>query len=858
MRKITLLLILMISSLGFSQQETFEINFETGTTGSDATTWNVFENDSNPVLEVVANPDATGDNTSATVAKFTALVAGQPYAGTEVQHAVLGEWFLEASNTSISVMVYKTVISDVTVKFVNSTSGTVFQIAQPNTKINEWETLTYDISSAVSSGENHNIDQFVIFPEWSARTTETVTYFDNVTWTANRTKAATSGDSGAAGAAPTAEAPTPPTREAGDVISVFSDAYTNVTNADYNSNWGQSGLSTANVAYDINGDGDGNNVLAYTNFNYQGMQFDAVDASSMEFLHLDIWTPATPADTDLQISPINNGTGTSETLVSITYTTGTWTSLDIPIADFTGMTWDSIFQFKLAGNGAGSTVPVDIYVDNIYFYKGDSTTSATEPTTAAPTPTNLEADVISVYSDAYTSIATDLNPNWQQATAMTEIDIAGNLAMKYANLNYQGLEYTSTDVSAMEYIHLDYYTVDATNFDFYLIAGGENAYDVDATDGITTGEWVSIDIPLSFFSDAGRDLTAAFQFKTVGDNNLFLDNIYFWKEPTAAGTDTSLSDLTVDGTTITGFAPLTTSYSIELAGGTTTVPTLVATTTDGDATSVITNATSLPGDSTILITAKDGTTTNTVTVSFTLDPTPTVVAPTPTNLEADVISVYSDAYTSIATNLNPNWGQATAMTEIDINGNKFMEYANLNYQGLEYTSSDVSAMDYIHLDYYTTDTTNFDFYLIAGGENAYDVDATDGITTGEWVGIDIPLSFFSDAGRDLTAAFQFKTVGDNNLFLDNIYFYKEATASVSSNELLNISMYPNPTSSRLNISAQSTINSAAIYNLLGKQVMSLEINKTSESIDVSNLSSGIYLIKYTVNNAVGTAKFIKE
>ena len=71
-------------------------------------------------------------------------------------------------------------------------------------------------------------------------------------------------------------------------------------------------------------------------------------------------------------------------------------------------------------------------------------------------------------------------------------------------------------------------------------------------------------------------------------------------------------------------------------------------------------------------------------------------------------------------------------------------------------------------------------------------------------------------------------------------------------------MYPNPTSSRLNISAQSTIESAAIYNLLGKEVMNLEINKNSESIDVSNLASGMYLIKYSIDNAIGTAKFIKQ
>jgi hypothetical protein len=71
-------------------------------------------------------------------------------------------------------------------------------------------------------------------------------------------------------------------------------------------------------------------------------------------------------------------------------------------------------------------------------------------------------------------------------------------------------------------------------------------------------------------------------------------------------------------------------------------------------------------------------------------------------------------------------------------------------------------------------------------------------------------------------------------------------------------MYPNPASSRLTISAQKTIHSAAIYNILGKQVMSLEINKNSESIDVSNLATGMYLIKYSIDNAVGTAKFIKQ
>mgnify|MGYP003723545117 FL=1 len=48
------------------------IDFETG--GYGATwTWTVFENGGNPSLEIVTNPNTGDINSSATVAKFTAL-----------------------------------------------------------------------------------------------------------------------------------------------------------------------------------------------------------------------------------------------------------------------------------------------------------------------------------------------------------------------------------------------------------------------------------------------------------------------------------------------------------------------------------------------------------------------------------------------------------------------------------------------------------------------------------------------------------------------------------------------------------------------------------------------------------------
>ncbi|PHK29932.1 hypothetical protein VF13_39875, partial [Nostoc linckia z16] len=61
------------------------INFEPGGNGTNYS-WNVFENDTNPPLEFVANPNASGINTSSNVAKFTSLVSGNPWAGTETVH----------------------------------------------------------------------------------------------------------------------------------------------------------------------------------------------------------------------------------------------------------------------------------------------------------------------------------------------------------------------------------------------------------------------------------------------------------------------------------------------------------------------------------------------------------------------------------------------------------------------------------------------------------------------------------------------------------------------------------------------------------------------------------------------------
>ena len=90
--------------------------------------------------------------------------------------------------------------------------------------------------------------------------------------------------------------------------------------------------------------------------------------------------------------------------------------------------------------------------------------------------------------------------------------------------------------------------------------------------------------------------------------------------------EAALSDLTLDGITITGFDSEKIAYTIELAAKTTEIPTVVAIATDSKATVNITQATELPGVTTVVVTAEDGTT-KIYTINFTLAPQeePTIV-----------------------------------------------------------------------------------------------------------------------------------------------------------------------------------------------------------------------------------------
>jgi endoglucanase len=73
-----------------------------------------------------------------------------------------------------------------------------------------------------------------------------------------------------------------------------------------------------------------------------------------------------------------------------------------------------------------------------------------------------------------------------------------------------------------------------------------------------------------------------------------------------------------------------------------------------------------------------------------------------------------------------------------------------------------------------------------------------------------------------------------------------------------VKLYPNPTTSVLNIESAGTIQSIAIYNVLGQEVLNRTIDSTSARIDVASFNTGIYVVKSVIDGVTSSSKFIKE
>jgi hypothetical protein len=162
-----------------------------------------------------------------------------------------------------------------------------------------------------------------------------------------------------------------PTRDPSDVISIFSDTYTNVPVDFFNGYWEpfQTTQSADFVA-------EGNHILNYTDFNFVGNQFanPTVDASQKSNIHINMYIPGeVPANMDFLITIVDFGAdkadgGGDDTRQQVFFnkaiwTANTWITLEFPI---TMTNKNSIGQIIYENINFSSLS--NFYLDNIYFY----------------------------------------------------------------------------------------------------------------------------------------------------------------------------------------------------------------------------------------------------------------------------------------------------------------------------------------------------------------------------------------------------------------------------------------------------------------------------------------------------------
>ena len=87
---------------------------------------------------------------------------------------------------------------------------------------------------------------------------------------------------------------------------------------------------------------------------------------------------------------------------------------------------------------------------------------------------------------------------------------------------------------------------------------------------------------------------------------------------------------------------------------------------------------------------------------------------------------------------------------------------------------------------------------------------------------------------------------------------QDAVLSLDDNIIEGFSLYPNPVNDRLHLNAIDAINNISIYNLLGQEVMSSRPEVSNTEVDMSNLPTGMYIVKVKVGEQLGTYKVVKK
>ncbi|MEA3285918.1 MAG: hypothetical protein U9Q77_00895 [Candidatus Marinimicrobia bacterium] len=197
-----------------------------------------------------------------------------------------------------------------------------------------------------------------------------------------------------------------------------------------------------------------------------------------------------------------------------------------------------------------------------------------------------------------------------------------------------------------------------------------------------------------------------------------------------------------------------------------------------------------------VITAKMGELDASGSLTVTVDSAPESAATDPTQDPADVLSLFSDSYASVTSNMDwyTYWTWSTAeVNEFDIDSNNMMLYTTLNFAGVEFLDQQVDASDmtHFHMDIWTPDYVGAGSFELqvndfgpdgayGGGDDVSHVlilsaSSNPALVSDSWISIDVPMSAFSGSTAQSNLAqlvFAFSGGGLKTVFVDNIYLYR--------------------------------------------------------------------------------------
>ena len=141
----------------------------------------------------------------------------------------------------------------------------------------------------------------------------------------------------------------------------------------------------------------------------------------------------------------------------------------------------------------------------------------------------------------------------------------------------------------------------------------------------------------------------------------------------------------------------------------------------------------------------------------------------------------------------------------------------------------------------------------SGGTSPFSLDMT--VKGGNWVLLD---TFSLNAGEDVSFTIN-NTDADQTIIADgfrisSLTTCESVSVDVAEYPSFRFNLYPNPTNSRVNIllPPNALLANVRIYNSLGKWVLS----STAETINISSLPRGLYLVEVNTNQGRGMEKLV--